>query len=80
MSQPKDVGARKTSGRPHGASRKRNVMADSTSRQSDHPGRGLTPSYERKRRVLSGVTNTGTGGGAAECLKIVSSWTRGRDE
>lgn len=80
MSQSKDVGVRKTSGRPHGASKKRNVTADSTPRQSDHPGRGLAPSCERKRCVLSEVTNTGAGGETAEHLKIVSSWTRGRDE
>lgn len=51
MSQPKDVGAKKTSGRPgpSGASRKRYVTADSTPCQSDHPGRGLDSSVGEER-------------------------------
>lgn len=82
MSQPKDVGAKKTSGRPgpSGASRKRNVTADSTPCQSDHPGRGLDSSWERKGCVLNGVTKIGDGSKAVEGLQTVLSWTRGRDE
>lgn len=82
MSQPKDVGAKKTSGRPgpSRASRKRNVTADSTPCQSDHPGRGLASSWERKGCVLNGVTKIGGGSKAVEGLQTVSSWTRGRDE